>query len=74
MYPILRDTRGSSAAMSWLFTFVDGSDEVLIQCYLHTDQHAPKGWYKPAERRVRIGKAFQMPASMNAKDAPYPRS
>jgi hypothetical protein len=58
-----------SASMSRLLTFVAGSDEVLIQCYLHTDQRAPKGWYKPAERRVRIGKAFQPPASTAAKDA-----
>jgi hypothetical protein len=60
-----------SAPMSRLFTFADGSDEVLIQCYLHTDQHAPKGWYQPAERRVRIGRAFQMPANTKVRNAPY---
>ena len=32
----------------------DDSDEVLIQCYLHTDDYAPQGWYAPAERRLKL--------------------
>ncbi len=59
----------TTVPMSRLFTFVDGSDEVLIQCFLHTDQYAPKGWYKPAERRVKIGKPFRMPAITPGRDA-----
>ena len=45
--------------MSRLFTFTDGSDQVRIQCYLHTDHHAPTGWYAPAERTVTMGKPFR---------------
>ncbi|MSU48960.1 MAG: hypothetical protein EXS37_07730 [Opitutus sp.] len=49
----------TTIALSRLMTFTEGSDEVLIQCYLHTSDFAPQGWYKPAERRVRFGKAFK---------------
>lgn len=62
----------TTVPLSRLFTFVEGSDEVLIQCYLHTDQHAPKGWHKPAERRVKIGKAFQISAHTTGKEARSP--
>jgi hypothetical protein len=37
---------------------IDGSD-VLVRCYLHTDQHAPQGWYAPAERRLELTKEFR---------------
>ncbi|MGH7946914.1 MAG: metallophosphoesterase family protein [Opitutaceae bacterium] len=46
--------------MSRLMTFTEGSDVVRVQCYLHTSQFAPQGWYKPAERRLRLGKPFRM--------------
>ncbi|MHB8900585.1 MAG: metallophosphoesterase [Thermoguttaceae bacterium] len=49
-----------SRPMSRLLTFAAGSDEVRVQCYLHTNQHAPQGWYAPAERTIRLGKAFRM--------------
>jgi hypothetical protein len=45
--------------MSRLFTFADGSDEVRVQCYLHTSDYASQGWYAPAERRVRLTKPFR---------------
>jgi len=52
---------GSQATpMSRLFTFEDGSDEVRVQCYLHTSDYAPRGWYAPAERVVKLGKAFRL--------------
>ena len=51
-----------STPMSRLFTFTEGSTEVLVQCYLHTSQFAPEGWYKKAERKLTISKPFQMPA------------
>lgn len=47
--------------MSRVLTFVDGHDEVRVQCYLHTDQHAPQGWYPRAERVVKLRKPFQCP-------------
>ncbi|NOZ21509.1 MAG: hypothetical protein GXP25_10525 [Planctomycetes bacterium] len=46
--------------MSRLLTFTDGSADVRIQCHLHTSHHAPQGWYAPAERTVRMGKAFRI--------------
>ena len=44
--------------MSRLLTFTEGSDLVRVQCYLHTSEYAPQGWYSPAERLVRVSKLF----------------
>jgi hypothetical protein len=49
---------GNSMPMSRLFTFEDGSDEVRIQLYLHTDEFAPQGFYEPSERSAKLRKAF----------------
>ena len=49
----------TTVPMSRLLTFTDGSDEVRVQCYLHTSTFAPQGWYAPAERRVRLGRPFR---------------
>ena len=43
--------------MSRLLTF-QGS-EVRVQCYLHTSQHAPQGWYAKAERRLKLARSFR---------------
>lgn len=40
------------------FTFTPGSDQVQVRCYLHTDEHAPQGWYKSAERTLQLPRAF----------------
>jgi hypothetical protein len=45
--------------MSRLLTFTEGSDEVQVQCYLHTSTYAPQGWYAPAERTIHLGKPFK---------------
>ena len=45
--------------MSRLLTFTEGSTIVRVQCYLHTSQHAPQGWYEPAERTVTISQPFE---------------
>ncbi len=37
--------------ISRLLTFEPGSDEVRVQCYLHTSQYAPQGWYEKSRRR-----------------------
>lgn len=52
--------RKTTLPMSRLLTFKVGSDEVRVQCYLHTSQHAPQGWYAPAERTIRISRLFSM--------------
>ena len=46
--------------MSRLLTFEDGSDEVLVQCYLHTSHYAPQGWYGPAERTIRLNRRVRL--------------
>lgn len=50
----------TTVPMSRLFTFTEGSQEVKVQCYLHTDQFQPVGWYDAAERVIRLGKTFRM--------------
>lgn len=49
-----------SRPLSRLLTFTEGSNEVRVQCYLHTNTHAPQGWYAKAERTIRLGKPFRM--------------
>lgn len=44
--------------MSRFLTFTEGSDEVLVQCYMHTDQYAPQGWYSKAERILKLSRPF----------------
>jgi hypothetical protein len=49
-----------SCPMSRLLTFTDGSDEVRVQCYLHTNTHASQGWYPKAERVIKLGRSFRI--------------
>jgi hypothetical protein len=49
----------TNVPMSRLFTFEEGSDTVRVQCYLHTSDYAPQGWYAPAERQLPLGKPFR---------------
>lgn len=44
--------------VSRLLTFTPGSRKVRVQCYLHTDQYAPQGWYAKAERILTLDKPF----------------
>ena len=57
-YPYTTGTR--NVPKSRLLTFTEGSADVLVQCYLHTSDHAPQGWYAPAERTIRLGKPFRL--------------
>ena len=50
----------SNVPMSRLFTFVAGSADACVQCYLHTSDYAPQGWYAPAERVARLSKPFRL--------------
>lgn len=45
--------------MSRLLTFTEGSNIARVQCYLHTSQHAPQGWYAKAERTIPLSQPFQ---------------
>ncbi len=51
---------GGHAPMSRLLTFTDGSDTLRVQCYLHTSDFAPQGWYEPAERTLKLSKPFRI--------------
>lgn len=44
--------------MSRLLTFVEGSNQVRVQCYLHTSQYAPQGWYPSVEIVLQLPKPF----------------
>lgn len=48
-----------SRPMSRLLTFTEGSPDVRVQCYLHSNAHAPRGWYPKAERTITLGKPFR---------------
>ncbi len=43
---------------SRLLTFVEGSREVRVRCYMHTGEFLPQGWYDKAERTLQISRPF----------------
>jgi hypothetical protein len=47
---------------SWLLTLTETSDEVAAQCYLHTSDFAPQGWFPKFDRVIKLTKPFRMPA------------
>ncbi len=49
---------GTRSPQSRLLSFIPGSKEVKVQCYLHTDHFALKGFYKPAEQIINLNKPF----------------
>jgi len=50
----------STVPMSRLLTFTPGSDELRVQCYLHTADFAPQGWHEPSERMVKLSRPFEI--------------
>ena len=50
----------TSAPMSRYLTF--SGDQVRVQCYLHTSDYAPQGWYPKVERTLKLNKPFQWKA------------
>ena len=50
----------TNVPMSRLLTFEDGSADVRVQCYLHTSEYAPPGWYAPAERTIRLNRPVRL--------------
>ena len=44
--------------ISRLLTFTPGSSEVRAQCYLHTSQHAPQGWYEKSGQTLTLDRPF----------------
>ncbi|MDX1983900.1 MAG: hypothetical protein SFV51_26735, partial [Bryobacteraceae bacterium] len=47
----------TNVPMSRLLTI--RGNQVRVQCYLHTSQHAPQGWYAKAERTFLLPKPFR---------------
>jgi hypothetical protein len=47
--------------LSRILTFAEGRRDLRIQCYLHTNDYAPQGWYAPAERAVPLRVPFRLP-------------
>lgn len=45
--------------MSRLLSFTPASSDLDVKCYLHTDQHAPAGFYDQAMRRLKLSKPFR---------------
>lgn len=45
--------------MSRLLSFTPQSRDLRVQCYLHTEQFAPAGFYAKAERQLELSKPFQ---------------
>lgn len=50
-----------TSPMSRVFEFTEGSDEVRVRCYLHTDDYKPRGFYDKAERVLKLPRAFKGP-------------
>ncbi len=48
-----------SMPMSRPIEFKKGSAGATIRCYLHTSQHAPRGWYEKAERVIPLRHSFE---------------
>jgi len=44
---------------SRLLTFTEGREEVRVQCYMHTGEFLPQGWYGKAERTLTLGRPFR---------------
>jgi hypothetical protein len=44
---------------SWLLTFVPDSNEVTAQCYLHSSDFAPQGWYNKFDRTITLSRPFR---------------
>ncbi len=47
-----------SVPKSRLFTFTSGQAEVRVQCYMHTSEFLPQGWYDKAERTLTLSRRF----------------
>jgi hypothetical protein len=48
----------TSVPKSRLLIFTEGSDHVRVQCYMHTSEFLPQGWYAKAERVLQLSRPF----------------
>ena len=49
----------TSVPQSRILTFAEGSDRLRVQCYMHTNEFLPQGWYDKAERVLQLSRPFQ---------------
>lgn len=50
----------TTVPISRLLTFTEGSSEVRVECYLHTSDYAPQGFYKKVERTLPLSKPLRL--------------
>lgn len=48
---------------SRVLTFREGSPDVQVRCYMHTNEFFPQGWYDKAECCLKLDRAFSREAS-----------
>lgn len=48
-----------SVPKSRVLTFEEGSRDVRVRCYLHSNEFYPQGWYDAAERWVKLDRPFR---------------
>jgi hypothetical protein len=48
----------TSVPKSRVLTFTESSDRVRVQCYMHTSEFLPQGWYGKAERVLQLSQPF----------------
>ena len=48
----------TSVPKSRILTFTEGSDQVQVDCYLHSGEFMPEGWYERASRTLRLSQPF----------------
>jgi hypothetical protein len=44
---------------NWLLTFVEDCSQVTAQCYLHSNDFAPQGWFNEFDRVIRLSRRFR---------------
>ena len=47
-----------SVPKSRVLTFTEGSDEVRVRCYMHTDEFRTQGWYADDEQVLKLSQPF----------------
>ncbi|WP_420437985.1 hypothetical protein [Candidatus Poriferisodalis sp.] len=47
-----------SVPKSHVLTFTEGSDEVRVRCYMHTDEFRTQGWYTDDEQVLKLSQSF----------------
>lgn len=47
-----------SVPQSRLIEFREGSRDLRVRCYMHSDEFMPEGWYNGAERTLKLKRPF----------------